>query len=124
MASVKRIAEGVDQLDRFTAEVRHEALYYFRQGGLELAERFLRDLTAIVRRIEEAPRSFQERWPGQPGVRRVPLHKFPFHVGYIIGPPSSADPLLLVALIADKKRPGYWFGRVTKGLASSKRRRR
>jgi hypothetical protein len=52
------------------------------------------------------------------------MHRFPLQVAYLIGPPSSSDPPLLVALVPYKKRPGYWFGRVAEAERKKRKRKR
>jgi hypothetical protein len=83
-------------------------------GGPRVRDRFLDEIERAVRRIADAPRSFRA-WPKSPGVRRALLVRFPFAIGFVIGPPGSTDPPLLVAVAHFKRRPGYWFGRMPVG---------
>ena len=54
-------------------------------------------------------------WPLWPGVRdRVGVHRFllarfPFAVGYIV----QADGIVVLAIAHVRRRPGYWFSRLT-----------
>jgi toxin ParE1/3/4 len=45
--------------------------------------------------------------PGPAGTRILPLHRFPVSVVYRHG----EEALYVVALAAQRRRPGYWVGR-------------
>lgn len=109
----KRLLGLVDALDQAAAEILHEANYYATRGGPPLARRFLDDFEQTARRILQEPRSFRA-WPDVPGVRRARLAHFPFAIGFVIGPPGSDDLPMIVTVAHDKRRPGYWVGRLAK----------
>lgn len=100
---------GVDLLDEAVAELEHEAAYYEQHGGPSVRDSFLDDVAGVARRIAKHPRSFAE-WQGKPGVRRVLLERFPFAIGFVVGP-TNAEPPLIVVVAHAKRRPGYWLAR-------------
>ena len=108
---VSRILGGIEALDRAAAEIAHEVEYYLAHGGPAIARGFLDEVALVAQRIAEEPRSFRG-WPGRPGVRRAQLKRFPFFVGFVVGPEGSGDPPLVVVVAHGKRRPGYWFGRL------------
>ncbi len=115
-----RLLGLIDALDKAAAEVVHEANFYLTHGGPKIALGFIDDFDRTARRIIEAPHSFPA-WPRYPGVRRALLARYPFAIGFVVGPKGSKDPPLVVVVAHGKRRPGYWFGRV---LGGSKRKRR
>jgi toxin ParE1/3/4 len=106
-----RVFGKVEALDRAAAEISHEVEYYLRHGGPAVARAFLEEFVLIAKRIAEDPRSFPP-WPHQPGVRRAKLNRFPFFVGFVVGPKSNEDLPLVVVVAHGRRRPGYWLGRV------------
>ncbi len=85
------------------AEVETAQAWY-EERSLLAAAAFLRELSAAVQRIQEAP----QRYPrGDAGTRRVVLERFPFTIHYRAG----ADTVTVVAVAHQKRRPGYWTSR-------------
>jgi toxin ParE1/3/4 len=70
---------------------------------------FLDEVEAAVKRIAESPR-VGSTVPGvaDPDIRRRPLMRFPHHVVYLELP----DHLRVLAVAHDRRRPGYWVGRL------------
>jgi plasmid stabilization system protein ParE len=101
---------GIDALERAVAEIAHEVAYYEAHGGPVVAQGFLDELTRVAQRIVEAPRAFPE-WPGNPGVRRALLKRYPFTIGFVVGAAGSKEPPLIVVVAHGRRRPGYWLGR-------------
>jgi len=81
--------------------------YESHRDGLGAA--FLDEVDAAVERIAGAPR-VGATVPGvaDPDVRRRPVKRFPYHVVYL----ELADHLRVLALAHDRRRPGYWVGRL------------
>ena len=90
------------------AEMAEAARWYeAHRSGLGID--FLEALDAAVARIAEMPRM------GSPvsgvadeAVRRRAVRRFPYHVIYLELP----DRLQILAVAHDRRRPGYWAGRV------------
>jgi toxin ParE1/3/4 len=113
---------GVDLLDDAVAELEHEATYYERRGGRALRDAFLDEFARVARRIADSPRLFPE-WPGNAGVRRALLRRYPFAIGFVAATANDEAPLIVVIAHA-KRRPGYWFARAGAGRSRSKPARR
>ena len=90
------------------AEMAEAARWYetHRRGfGVE----FLDAVDAAAARIAEAPR-IGSLVPGisDQAIRRRPVRRFPYHVVYLELP----DRLQILAIAHDRRRPGYWVGRL------------
>jgi plasmid stabilization system protein ParE len=97
-----RIGEEAD------AEMAEAARWYdtHRVGlGLE----FLDAVGTAVAGISENPR-MGSLVPGvtDQGIRRRPVRRFPYHVVYM----ELSDRLQILAIAHDRRRPGYWVGRL------------
>jgi plasmid stabilization system protein ParE len=80
------------------AEAWYEERSHFAASG------FLRELSAAIHRLREAP----NRYPGaQAGTRRILFDRFPFTIYYRV----KDDTITIVAVAHQKRRPGYWSGR-------------
>jgi plasmid stabilization system protein ParE len=90
------------------AEVVEAARWYdtHRAG---LGTEFLDAVDQAVTRIAEAPR-MGSPVPGisDQAIRRRPVLRFPYHVVYLELP----DRLQILAIAHDRRRPGYWVGRL------------
>jgi len=91
------------------AEMAEAARWYdsHRKG---LGTEFLDTVDQAVTRIAETPRM------GSPvpaisdqTIRRRPVRRFPYHVVYLEFP----DRLQILAIAHDRRRPGYWVGRLS-----------
>ena len=81
-----------------------EAQGWYEERSLLAASAFLRELSAAVRRIRDAP----NRYPaGEAGTRRVLLERFPFTIHYRV----NRGTLTVTAVAHRKRRPGYWTKR-------------
>ena len=82
--------------------------YDERQAGL--GGRFGSAVRSAVDDAVGAPESWPT-WPGwnrEPVVRSKAVAKFPYRVVYFV----RDDQLTIVAIAHEKRRPGYWRGRV------------
>ena len=85
-----------------------EAARWYEQHRVGLGLEFLAAVEAAVVRIEENPR-IGSRAPGvdDDEIRRVFVHRFPYHLVYIELP----DRLQVLAVAHDRRRPAYWADR-------------
>ena len=79
---------------------------WYARRSVPAAFAFINELTRALELLKESPRL----WPDFSfGTRRYPLARFPFSIVYR----QKGDELIeIVALMHQKKRPGYWSGRV------------
>jgi len=81
-----------------------EALYYYREISLGLAEEFHAELRDIINRAAENPSRFHQT---DQGFRRANLKRFPYHLLYEVRPEN-----LRVMLVRHNKRhPHYGLPR-------------
>lgn len=81
-----------------------DAQAWYEDRSLLAASAFLRELSAAVQLIRQAP----HRYPmAQAGTRRILLDRFPFTIYYRTKP----DTVSIVAVAHQKRRPGYWATR-------------
>jgi plasmid stabilization system protein ParE len=84
-------------------EIEEAAKWYKRRSPVEVA--FLADLDHALAAILDAP----QRWTTfVDGTSRYVFRKFPYSVIYFV----EDDVLVIVAVAHDKRRPGYWRGRL------------
>jgi len=96
---ISRYHEGAE------AEVT-EALDYYDAKAPGLGDRFLSELKAATKYIEEYP----EIAPViDHGVRAKVLVKFPYSIMYVI----EGNALFILAVAHQSKRPAYWADRVS-----------
>jgi plasmid stabilization system protein ParE len=80
------------------------AVFYARQGTVELAEDFVAEFERSVGLLQSHP-ELGAVWRGK--FRRLPLRRFPYSIVYFL----SGDLLRIVALAHQRRRPGYWRSR-------------
>lgn len=89
-------------------EARHDIQltldWYIGQDAWTVAADFLTEAEAAFDRLSRSPGLGT---PGPAGTRILPLHRFPVSVVYR----HAEDVLYVVALAAQRRRPGYWVGR-------------
>jgi hypothetical protein len=87
-----------------------EAAYgWYSERSEDAGPAFVLEVIEAFETISQAP----ERWPEYLyGTRRYLLHHFPFSVVYLDDYLDDRDALTMVALSHNKRRPGYWRGRV------------
>ena len=108
-----RITGAVTQRVRFEAEAEAEyqeagRWYEERRAGLGLE--FFDAVDATLGQILLLPQAGAPvpRVPLDIPVRRVPVRRFPYHVIYL----ERADAIRILAIAHDRRRPGYWKGRL------------
>ncbi|HEV2719823.1 MAG TPA: type II toxin-antitoxin system RelE/ParE family toxin [Thermoanaerobaculia bacterium] len=85
-----------------------EAVRYYDAKAPGLGDRFLAEVKAATRRIEQFP----EIAPViEYSVRGKMLHSFPYRIMYVVDPGE----LFIVAIAHGKRRPGYWADRLPRG---------
>jgi plasmid stabilization system protein ParE len=81
-----------------------EALRWFSEIHPDLAEAFKLDLEHTLQRLLRRPAAWP---PHRAGTRRILVERFRYAVVYR----DSAAELLVVAVMHQARRPGYWRGR-------------
>lgn len=90
-------------------ETEQAALWYEQQRD-GLGQRFLDGVDETLDRLRRYPRA------GAPvphvstdlAVRRAPVKRFPYHVIYL----ELVASIHILAVAHDRRRPGYWLGRL------------
>lgn len=85
------------------AELEAEALF-FEMKSKGLGERFASEVEAAIKIAAEFPEMGS---PFKLGTRRVFPRKFPFSIVYRI----RANEVVVLAVVADARKPGYWRNR-------------
>lgn len=81
-----------------------EAVQYYTEQRVEIAQVFINAIEDTVYRIRESP----ARYPAiDEDVRRCMARKFPYGVLYTI----EQDYILIVAIMHCSREPGYWRSR-------------
>lgn len=100
------MSERVRFFEEALDEAEHERKWY-RERSPSAETSFLRELDHAVEIVSEAP----HRWPRYlAGTRRYVFRRFPFSLIYFV----EDDVIMIVAIANDRKRPGYWRGRLRK----------
>lgn len=86
-------------------EIEQTRDYYREQASDAVAGRFVASFELAVTRLCEHP---ELGTPVSRRLRQWPLGRFPYSLIYHVGP----DTLSILALAAQRRRPGYWRGRV------------
>ncbi len=86
-----------------------EAARWYETQRAGLGTDFLDAADEAVSRIADTPR-IGSPVPGisDQMIRRAPVRRFPYHVVYLELP----DRLQILAIAHDRRRPGYWAGRL------------
>ena len=82
--------------------------YEERRSGLgaELLDSVRRTLDSAARQLR--PGLLVPGIEDDPAVRRVPLARFPYQLVVL----TSPGELLVIAVMPERRRPGYWSGRL------------
>lgn len=89
------------------AEVRSARPYLTRHGRPGTATRFAAAVDDAVNRVVAAPASFAHDLHG---TRMCPVRRFQYRLVFLI----EATRLVVVAVSHNRRRPGYWVGRLTR----------
>ena len=85
-------------------ELIEGAVYYAREGGVELGRSFITEFERVVEFLGNHPQIGAE-WRN--GRRRFPLRRFHYSVIYYL----RGEELRIVALAHHRRMPDYWAGR-------------
>jgi toxin ParE1/3/4 len=95
-------------------ELLDAALWYKREGGLDVARDFGADYRAQVTRARRMPRSGHPVAGMPPDldceVRRFLMQRFPYAVVVACG----SSEVVVIAVSHQRRRPGYWLRRLSK----------
>lgn len=91
------------------AELRSAAEWYDDRAGL--GDELAAEVRAATMRVAAAPEAFAlaRGVRSDLSVREAPVKRFPYRVVFV----ELAEEVRVVALAHDRRRPGYWRGRVT-----------
>nr|VFK43938.1 MAG: ParE toxin of type II toxin-antitoxin system, parDE [Candidatus Kentron sp. TC] len=82
-----------------------DAAIYYRTRVHGLGDTFLTKVESAIRDVTEYPLA----WPIVQGhVRKRPIHRFPYSILY----QNDPDEIVVVAVMHQRRRPGYWLGRI------------
>lgn len=88
------------------AEVTVAVRWYLEAAGVAVAAAFEAELNATVELLVRFPRLGK---PGQKASRRLRLNGFPYTLHYRL----DGELIRILAVANQRRRPGYWAGRVT-----------
>ncbi|MFZ4674198.1 MAG: type II toxin-antitoxin system RelE/ParE family toxin [Nodosilinea sp.] len=81
-----------------------EAVQYYTEQRVEIAQAFINAIEDTVYRIKESPARYAEI---NEDVRRCMARKFPYGILYTI----EQDYILILAVMHCSREPGYWKNR-------------
>lgn len=86
-----------------------EAARWYDTHRTGLGLEFVNAVGTAVAGISESPR-MGSLVPGvsDQAIRRKPLRRFPYHIVYM----ELSDRVQILAIAHDRRRPGYWVGRL------------
>ena len=87
----------------------HEALSWYRERDVRVAERFATEAKRTLELIHEFTR-IGSRVPDidDPHVRRMPIHTFPYHIVFV----EFEEQIEVIAFAHNRRRPGYFVKRL------------
>lgn len=88
-----------------------EAVVWYEDQYPGRGQRFYDAITKEFARIRVAPSSFP-RWRRRLPARSTVVPRFPYTIFFVTEPK-----VVIMAVAHDKRRPGYWIRRLTRGLA-------
>lgn len=83
--------------------------YYLDHANLRVAASFLNAFDQATKRVLEFP-DIGTRV--SPRLRTLPLWRFPYSLIY----QQTSEAIIIVAVASQRRRPGYWRARLTKGV--------
>lgn len=95
--------------DEARAEL-NDAVKWYEERQAGLGQRCLEAVDSTFRQLLQYPHA-GVRMPLVPpelNVRRVPVLRFPYSIVYI----ETTDAIRVLAVVHDRRRPGYWLHRV------------
>ena len=87
------------------ADAEQAADWYIDHEAWGAARAFHEELRKALARIGAEPGLGT---PAQGGVRVLPIHRFPYSLVYRV----QADAARVIAVAAQRRRPGFWRGRL------------
>ena len=81
-----------------------EAVQYYMEQGIEIAQAFINAIEDAVYRIRESPTRYVSV---DSEVRRCMARRFPYAILYTI----EQDYILILAVMHCSRKPGYWKNR-------------
>lgn len=88
-----------------------EAVVWYEDQYPGRGRRFHDAVAKEFARIREAPASFLQ-WRRRLPARSTVVPRFPYTIFFVTEPR-----VVIIAVAHDKRRPGYWIRRLTRGLA-------
>lgn len=82
-----------------------EATEWYMERSWEISRAFLLEFIRVKGLVEEAPKRWREV---EPGVRRIPFQRFPYALIYV----EELDGVLVLAVMHQRRNPGYWRKRL------------
>ena len=82
-----------------------DAVDYYEDKERGLGRRLRDEVASILNTVASAPYLWRER---SAGYRRVNCPVFPYYIAYVI----REDNLVVVAIAASRRKPGYWHERL------------
>lgn len=86
------------------ADAEQAADWYTDHDAWEAARDFHEELAKVLARIGAEPGLGT---PAKGGVRMLPIHRFPYSLVYRM----QGDEVRVIAVAAQRRRPGFWRGR-------------
>ena len=84
-----------------------DAATYYEERADQLGGQFIDEAHRVVDLLVGSP-GLGAPVTGQPGLRRWRLRRFPYYVVYR----EQGEQLYVLAVAHERRRPGYWLGRV------------
>ena len=82
-----------------------EAALYYEERAFDLGLTFLEEIYEATQRVLANPKAY--KLVGDE-VRQAPIRRFPYSILYVDEP----DRIRVIAVAHQKRRPGYWHGRL------------
>jgi toxin ParE1/3/4 len=89
-----------------------DAVQWYEERQAGLGQRYLQAVDSTLRQLIRYPHAGVRvpLVPPELGVRRVPVLRFPYAIVYI----ETTDAIRVLAVVHDRRRPGYWRHRIPK----------
>jgi plasmid stabilization system protein ParE len=103
------VSKAIRLEDEASAELQ-DAVKWYEDRQADLGRRYLEAVDSTFRQLLRYPHA-GVRMPLVPldlNVRRVPVLRFPYSIVYV----EKSDAIRVLAVVHDRRRPGYWLHRV------------